>query len=420
VVLSAAVIVVAVAIALAALPPKPAPPALFHAPQEAALPTDAGIPSAALPSRPAGPSRREVLLTLANDALAGAPNPLIVERRGNDARLVAWNPGDTLRLVRTFRDAFSADSQFAFVSPDGRSIVVADFQNAGVETSDVAKLVTADGRIAWESHTISTGRGVIWASDSRQLAMVDSTDHWIVVTMRSDGVAKEKRLEVTGGTSPGVPGPSPSATASTLMPVAFSADGLTLYGAPVEGRSGSVRPTVRVTIASGAVEAISSATTRGPTRIGLGDGRGGLDPTTGRAIRWGSNASIPGGPPTLEVIETDGSLAYRVEVGVVLGANWEASGQLLILAADGFPFPTQLRLLRVASDGTVGDPVLTTGSVAWGELLGARDGFAVLALATRQPTETTQLVVVNLADTRAAGLTLPPDQGRILGAGLLP
>jgi hypothetical protein len=204
------------------------------------------------------------------------------------------------------------------------------------------------------------------------------------------------------------------------MPVAFSADGLTLYGAPVAGRSGSVRPTVRVTIASGAVEAISSATTRGPTRIGLGDGRGGLDPTTGRAIRWGSNASIPGGPPTLEVIETDGSLAYRVEVGVVLGANWEASGQLLILAADGFPFPTQLRLLRVASDGTVGDPVLTTGSVAWGELLGARDGFAVLALATRQPTETTQLVVVNLADTRAAGLTLPPDQGRILGAGLLP
>jgi hypothetical protein len=32
----------------------------------------------------------------------------------------------------------------------------------------------------------------------------------------------------------------------------------------------------------------------------------------------------------------------------------------------------------------------------------------------------TQLVVVNLADKKATGVTLPADHGGILGAGLLP
>jgi len=53
-------------------------------------------------------------------------------------------------------------------------------------------------------------------------------------------------------------------------------------------------------------------------------------------------------------------------------------------------------------------------------LLGVRDGFAVLAFGTRQPTEGTQLVVVNLADGAASGLTLPPDETGIMGASLLP
>jgi hypothetical protein len=250
---------------------------------------------------------------------------------------------------------------------------------------------------------------------------------WIVVTIGARGMAEEQRIVVTDAQLvPRAPAsasasiPSSSDASSSLVPVAFSADGRWIYGAPVSGTSGSLRPTVRVSIAKGTVEAISRASTSGPDRLGPGDGRGGLDPVTGRAIRWGINASIPGGPPTVEVTEADGSLAYRVEVGVVLGANWEANGDLLILAADGYPFPTQLRLLQVAPDGAVGPTVLSTGSVAWGELIGVRDGFAVLALATRQPDQNTQLVVVNLADQKAVGITLPADHGSILGAGLLP
>lgn len=429
-VLSGSIALVAVAIALAAWPTKPERSSDPNLGRDVALATGSAVPTVALSapspttSQPK-PSRREVLPTLANDVLPGAPNPVLVERHDNDARLFAWNPGGSFRRIRTFSGAFTAESQFAFVSPDAESIVVASFGSGGEEGADNARLLTGDGRVAWESDEVTTSRGVVWSSDSRKLVVGGASGAWIVVTIDSGGTATEQRIVVTDAPlaqTPGssAPGPSPLDPAYSLVPVAFSANDRWIYGAPVSGTSGSLRPTVRVSIPRGTIEAISHAPTSGPDRIGPGDGRGGLDPVTGRAIRWGANASIPGGPPTVEVTEADGSLAYRVDVGVVLGANWDADGDLLLLAADGYPFPIQVSLLEVAPDGAVGPAVLSTGSVAWGELIGVRDGFAILALATRQPDEMTQLVVVNLVDAKATGVTLPADHGAILGAGLLP
>jgi hypothetical protein len=427
-VLSASVAIVAVAIVLAALPATLEPSSNGNPGQQAVLPSISGSPSPMASFSSGSPqatsSRREVLPALANEAFAGAPNPVLVERQGDEARLHAWNTGDQLRVVRTFPGAFTGESQFAFVSPDAQSIVVASF-GGGADGADSARLLTGDGGVAWESGGITTIRGVVWSSDSRKLVVGAASGAWIVVTIGARGTAEEQRIVITDARlaptiTSSVPSPPPSGDSSSLVPVAFSADGRWIYGAPVSGTSGSLRPTVRVSIPKGTVEAISRAPTSGPDRIGPGDGRGGLDPVTGRAIRWGLNASIPGGPPTVEVTEGDGSLAYRVEVGVVLGATWESDGELLILAADGYPFPTQLRLLQIAPDGAVGPTLLSTGSVAWGELIGVRDGFAVLALATRQPDDMTQLVVVNLADKKATGVTLPADHGGILGAGLLP
>jgi hypothetical protein len=429
-VLWASFAVVAIAIALATLPPRTEPSSNGNPGQQAVLPSAANllsaVPSRGSASSQATSSRREVLPVLANEPFPGAPNPVLVEQHGDDARLFAWSTGDSMRLVHTFAGAFTGESQFAFVAPDAQSIVIASFGSGrGPDAANSARLLTGDGRVAWESGGITTISGVVWSGDSRKLVVGDASGAWIVVTIGAQGTAEEQRIvvaETPVAPSPRSSAPSPSSSnaTSSLVPVAFSADGRWVYGAPVSGTSGSLRPTVRVSIAKGTVEAISRASTSGPDRIGPGDGRGGLDPVTGRAIRWGMNASIPGGPPTVEVTEGDGSLAYRVEVGIVLGANWEADGDLLILAADGYPFPTQLRLLQVAPDGAVGPTVLSTGSVAWGELIGVRDGFAVLALATRQPDEDTQLVVVNLANQKATGITLPADHGGILGAGLLP
>ena len=109
VVLSASIAVVGVAIALAVLPPKARAPAAGTT-SDVALSAASASPSGPLASptmpRPtSSSSRRETLLTLANEPLPGAPNPLVLERRGNDAQLVAWNPGEPLRTVRTFRAA---------------------------------------------------------------------------------------------------------------------------------------------------------------------------------------------------------------------------------------------------------------------------------------------------------------------------
>jgi hypothetical protein len=145
-----------------------------------------------------------------------------------------------------------------------------------------------------------------------------------------------------------------------------------------------------------------------------------IDPTTGRTIRWGPNASIPGGPPTIEVSEADGSLAYRVQIGVLMGAAWAPNGDLVVLDADGYPFPNRIRLLIIEPDGTVRPPHLATGPMAFGALLGVRDEFAVLGLGTQQPEAATQLIVVDLSEGTTTGLTLPEDETGILGAGILP
>jgi hypothetical protein len=364
--------------------------------------------------------------------MAGAPTVGLVERRGSDARILAWTPGDTLRPVRTFAGAFTAESQIAVVSPDGASVVVATVHPGGEDGADTARLVFDDGNVAWEGDGVTAIRGITWSNDSTKVALVGTPGTWWVVAIDPREGVTSDRIVLGGSPAPATARPSadPSGAAPPatvvdpalvdLVPVGFSADGQWLYGAPTPPLGGPAGPPVRVSIPDGTVESISDYATRGPARLSVEDGSRGIDPTTGRAIRFGANASIPGGPPTVEVTEADGTLAYRIESGVVLGGVWQADGELLILEADGFPFPTRLRLLPIGRDGTLGPPALTTGPVAWGGLIGTRNGFAVLAFGTQQPSNGIQLVVVDLADGAAAGLTLPAGVMTILGANLLP
>jgi hypothetical protein len=423
-VLTVAIGVVAVAIALAALPKDTGPSTAI------AAPSPNGHLSSPTPTPTPRPSsrRQEALLRLANKALRGAPNPVLVERLGDDARLLAWNPGDPLRPIRTFSNAFTGDSQFPVLSPDATSLVVATVQPDRAAAVDTARLLTGDGRVAWTGKRIRSLQGIVWSIDSRKVALVGDPGTWWVVANNADGSAKGQRVNL-GAAAVASPAPeshaaNPSATPSQasaeLVPVGFSVDGRWVYGAPLSTDGGTVAPTVRVSLPAGKVETISGYPSSGPERLATDDGFRGIDPTSGRAVRWGPNASTPGGPPTVEVTEADGSLAYRIETDVVMGTAWESNGNLLVLEANGYPFPTRLRLLQIAPDGTVGPPILSTDSVAWGGLLGARHGFAVVALATQRPNDGSQLVVVDLADGTAAGLTINTDQMQILGGGLLP
>ena len=357
----------------------------------------------------------------------GAPNPVVVERRGDDARLVAWNPGEPLRVVRTFTKAFTGDAQTAVVSPDATALVVATVHPDSEDAQDTARLVTNDGLVAWEGagdhdqsrhhlvERLEEGRagGRPWGlvgDHSRS-----GRDSGIAARRHRRPVRRDLDAESAGGAVRATLGQPGRSRASRFL-------GRRRVAVCVRdpARRRSRRPDGGFRSPAGSSTRSPGYATSGPARLAAGDGLRGIDPTTGRAIRWGANAAIPGGPPTVEVDDADGTLAYRVETGVVLGAAWETSGDLLILEADGYPFPTRLRLLPIGKDGTVGSPILTTGPVAFGGLLGARNGFAVLAFGTRQPTDGIQFVVVNLADGTASGLTLPAVETGILGASLLP
>jgi hypothetical protein len=136
-------------------------------------------------------------------------------------------------------------------------------------------------------------------------------------------------------------------------------------------------------------------------------------------VIFGANASIPGGPPTIEVKEADGTIAFRVEGRVVFGTAWTADGRLLVLDADGLPFPTGLRLRLVGADGVLQGTLLETGPVAGGGMVGAADGFVHLVFTTDRPDKELQVAVVRIADGATSAIVVPSLDG-VLAGGLLP
>ena len=94
-------------------------------------------------------------------------------------------------------------------------------------------------------------------------------------------------------------------------------DGLWLYGAVALADKAGFGPVVRVSIPGGSVESIVEYASSGRARLAGGNGM--VDPSSGKSIRWGPNASTPGGPPTVEVTDADGADRLRIETGVLLG-----------------------------------------------------------------------------------------------------
>jgi hypothetical protein len=397
--LVAGVIIGGALIGLAVLPSerRPAP---LGSPAGAATPaTTAAAASAAPTSR-----RREAFLAIPNLTLAGAPTSVFARRIGDDAVLFAWTAGDeALRPLRTFPGAFSGidhDPPFILIAPDGRSLLLVEaFAGKG---RDNARLVTAEGGIAWEDNGV-TGIGAVWSADSR-VVTVASVDGFSIITIDALGKGARRDVTIDVGAAP-------------VAPVGYSEDGRWIYGASFDVVHRSLQPAVRVALDDGRVERISDVDSTGPDRL---DARAGgiLDAATGRTVSYGANAAIPGGPPTIEVKEPDGTLAYRVTGGVTLGTLWTADGRLVVFDADGVPFPSRMRLRVVAADGTIEATPLDTGPVAGGGLIGAADGFVSLAFTTDRPDKALQLVVVRLDDGASSALVVPLDD-EILGSGIL-
>ena len=365
--------------------------------------------------------RREGFLPLPNQQLAGAATTTLVRRDGEDAEVLAWSPGDPeLRPLRRFPGAFGGRGKepvIATLSPDARSLLIVAIKAGSVEGREHARLVTADRGIAWETDEATGLGGVVWSADSGSLVIPGTPGRWWLVTVDEAGAATGRELSIDAAPAP-TAAPSVGAPWVRVVPVGFSEDGRWVYGARVDFGRGLIEATTRVAIDDGTVEPIENFSSTGPERLDE-RARGILDPRTGRSVMFGANAAIPGGPPTVEVKEADGTIAYRVEGRVVYATAWTDDGRLLVLDADGLPFPTGLRLRLVDADGDVERTLLETGPIAGGGVVGVASGFVHLVFATDRPDKALQIAVMRIADGATSAIVVPSLDG-ILAGGLLP
>jgi hypothetical protein len=390
---------------------------------------DGARPSAAAPGSIATRRPGSDLPEIRNNPLIGAPATVFVVRDGRDARLVEWRPGvASLREQRGgFPDAFSdadsaGDASIAWLSPDLASLVVSDVGTVTGEGADAARLVTRDG-IAWRSDGVTTLGGLVWSGLGDRFAIAGRHDRWLLVERDPDARwATTAEVDVSPGRATG-PGPSPTpgsvfALTDRIRPGAFSRSGEWIVGARLDPDVGGFRPAVRVRFGDASVDPIDAFPTAGPDGIGTGPSQL-VDTTTGRTVVYGPNASIPGGPPQLEVHEADGEYAFGVRSAIVVGWLWTGDGRLLVLGADGAPFPTRWTLQLIDAEG--GSQTLAEAPRAsQGVLLGIRDGYVGLFLTGSAP-ERSQIVVVRLADAAASSISVPSigDDGPI-GSGWEP
>jgi hypothetical protein len=344
---------------------------------------------------------------IANVALPGAPSIVFVARDGDDAELLGWRAGAPgLESVGSFGGAFPPDvaNTVAWLSPDLASLVVSTIGDPLSEGEDPVRLVTSTG-VAWESTGVTSLGGLVWSPAGDRIAMSGRHDRWLLLERRDtwDTVAE---VDVSAGRSPTGPSPTPHSAygfADRIGPAGFSSSGEWIVGARLDPASYAWVPSVRVRFRDGAVEPLSAFPVGGAGGLQAGPSQV-LDASSGRTIAFGPNANTPGGPPQLEVHESDGSYAFGVRAGVIVGWAWTGDGRLVVLGADGTPFPARWVLQLVDADGRARN-LVDAQRAAQGTFLGVRDGYAGLLLVGSEPSRS-QVVVVRLNDGAASAITV--------------
>ncbi|HEX5015654.1 MAG TPA: hypothetical protein VFV72_16025 [Candidatus Limnocylindrales bacterium] len=388
-----------------------APPARQAAPEPSGAVVASSSDSPA-PSRLESPASD--LPVIANRALVGSPATVFVVRDGADARLITWRPGVTFlrELRRGFPDAFSdagaAAGSIAWLAPDLASLVLSEPESPTQEGLDAVRLVTRDG-VAWRADGVTALGGLVWSGLGDRFAIAGRRDRWLLAGRARDATwATAAEIDVSAGRQAGA-APSPTlgpvfALTDRIEPYAFSRSGEWVVGARFDPDDGTLAPAVRVRFSDGGVEPISAFPTEGSDGLGSGPTQL-VDATTGRTVVFGPNASIPGGPPQLEVREADGSYAFGVRSALVVGWLWTGDGRLVVLGADGAPFPSRWTLQLIDRDGR-SRALVEAPRASRGALLGIKDGHVGLLL-TGADRARSQVIVVRLADGEASAITVP-------------
>lgn len=427
---AAAALVAAIALVGVALAgrtePSPAPqPSILGV----LVPTPARTTSPTSPASPASPSGAEAsippgppidLPALANTPLDGAPAMLFLRRAGDDLERLTWTAGDgAFQPLPSIRGVYggipATASTHTDISPDARLVLV---RGLAAGSGPIARLVTVpSGGLVWETLGVSPDYPVTWADDANRVVFSRGFDRWVIrATWTAD--APEVPVASASAASPS-PSTRPVRTAWPLWPVGFSTNGLWLF-AGVGSGDAAWKPAARISIYDGYPERLAAYPAQGSTRLSPATGTGyRADPATGRVIVPVERVFQPGGIPSVEVAEPDGSAAYRVRVHEVIDATWTGDGGLLVLEADAFPLLGWTRLVRFDDDGRSRRVLFETGHVSNASILAVRDGFALVAWVDAYE-RSAEIGLVRLSDGAASGLRVGFDevQGLELGAWL--
>ena len=141
------------------------------------------------------------------------------------------------------------------LSPDARSVLIVAIKAGSIEGGEHARLVTADGGIAWENDEVTGWGGAVWSADSSAMVVLGAPGRWWLVTVDRSGAAIGRELSIDAAPAP-TAAPSVGAPSVRVVPVGFSEDGRWIYGARVDIGRGLIEATTRVAIDDGTVEPI--------------------------------------------------------------------------------------------------------------------------------------------------------------------
>ena len=409
IVAGAVVAVVAVGIGLSRIgqPPAPSPSLVARAPS----PTLGGAPVRPTDSPEPGPPQE--LLPIDNVALPGAPTPLVVTRSGADLVLTTWQPGTGLVRAPAFEGALRPDPALPenpLVSPDGHAVLVVQQDGGVAGNEDSARVVVEDHGVVWETASAEGGGiGGVWSADSRRVIVGGSFGTWHVVTISPDGTAVGQTVTIE------LPEDRPGRPDNpTIEPVAFSEDGAWMYGVLVTEGESDTRSTFRVRADGTGTELVDRWPLQGPDRPApFPDWL--VDPSSGRTSRFNA---LPDGR-SLDVLEPDGSTAFTVGDGFVLGSSWIGDGTLLAAIGDITQPPSEVSFERFAPDGDR-SLVLRTGPIEGAAYIGSRNGFVGLGILVREPAVVAQLVLVRLDDLEMTAVRIESGADDIVGLGWAP
>jgi hypothetical protein len=303
-----------------------------------------------------------------------------------------------------------------WLSPNRSYLVLARVAAGTAEGSDIARLASYSG-IQWERDGVTALGGVAWSPQNDRFVVTERQDRWLLVSRDERWSAREIDLSAVAPTAPSRPRGGDFSLANQIVPAGFSRSGSWAIGALLGPPLSTWAPAARVRVADGRVEPLTSFPMGG--RDGLVGPSPIVDPATGRTVGYGPNGNIPGGPPQLEVREADGSYAFGVRTGIVISWLWAGDGRIVVLGADGYPFPSRWTLQIVDRDGRA-RTLLEAPRASGGAMFGIRNGYAGLVLTGADPTRR-QVIVVRLADAAASAITtngFGPDGP--IGAGWLP